>query len=127
MSEKKLYQNIKKNWKFYIERIEPKNEIGIPDIHLVNANSSDIFVELKYLENKFREVVLPIKKTQFIWHAKYSGKHAFMLFQVEERYYLFRKGQVFSLRGKVKWHKFCELALIDADNIKKISNFLSEL
>jgi hypothetical protein len=127
MSEKKLYQDFKKSWKFYIERIEPKNEIGIPDVHLVNNSKVDIFMELKYLPKKFQAVVLPIKKTQFIWHSKYPGKHAYMLFQIADRYYLFRKGDVFNLRGKVTWQSFYNLSITDSTEIFRISSYLENL
>lgn len=124
MSEKKLYQDFKEVWPFYIERIEPKNEIGIPDCHLVNKRKVDIFLELKYMNKKFKEAVLPIKKTQFIWHAKYSGNNSYMLFQVEDDYFLFKRSSVIFLKGRVNYSKFIELSIANTKRIEVIVDIL---
>lgn len=126
MSEKKLYQDFKKQWRYYIKRLELKNEVGISDCHLTNENEIDIFLELKYMEKKFKEATLPIKKTQFIWHAEYSGRNAYMLFQVGNEYFLFKKSSVAYLKGKVNWNDFVDFSIIKTKEIKNIIKFLED-
>lgn len=125
MSEKKLYQNFKKHWKYYIERIESKNESGIPDLLLVDNNSQIMFVELKYIVKKFSKTVLPIKKTQFIWHRNITATMSYMLFQIENKYYIFFSCDVFNLRGSISWKKFQETSYFQSDEIEDIVNWLN--
>jgi len=124
MSERKLYQDLKSIWKFYMKKMPDAD--GIPDCHLVNGNKQDIYLELKKMDRKFRECLLPIKKTQFIWHAEYSGKNAYMLFQVGDRYYLFKKSNVMKLRGKITWSAFLDACTIDAESLLVIARFLED-
>lgn len=127
MSEKKLYQYFKKHWQNYIERIEPKNESGIPDLLLLNWTKTVLFVELKYLEKPFKESVLPIKKTQFSWHHKYSssgGKNGFFLFQVKNSYYIFRSEDISCLKGKISWQVFNKLSFYMSKDMYDIVDFL---
>lgn len=97
---------------------------GIPDCHLVNGHKQDIYLELKKMDRKFREAMLPIKKTQFIWHADYSGRSAFMLFQVGDRYYLFKKSSVMKLRGKITWSAFIAECMLESDLLEVIAKHL---
>lgn len=127
MNEKKLYEHFKKHWTSYISRVETKRDDGRPDVHLVNNKEQDIFLELKSVDKKFKEAVLPIKKSQFIWHKEYSGRNAYMLFRVEDDFFLFRKGHIFNLRGKVKWTDFKNLAVVECKDIARICNYLQAI
>lgn len=128
MSEKKLYNQLKNNWKYYIERIEPKDtSFGIPDCHLVNVNRNDIFIELKYLKKAFKNKNLPIKKSQFLWHAKYKGRHSFMLFGIDKCFYLIHSSQVKYLRSKIEFKTLVDNSLIFDKDIHKIIILLEKL
>lgn len=127
MNEKRVWKKFSDAWKFYAKRIELKNEVGMPDCHLVNGNKVDIFLELKNIERRFIDAALPIKQTQFIWFAEYKGKHAYMLFRVGEDYYLFAQNSVKHLRGKVKFNKFESIAILSSKNISDVSDYISRL
>lgn len=122
MSERKLYQDLKSCWKHYMKKMPDAD--GIPDCHLVNGKKQDIYLELKQMNRKFREALLPIKKTQFIWHADYSGRCAFMLFQIGNRYYLFKKSSVMKLRGKVNWNSFTAECILETDLLPVVAEYL---
>ena len=122
MSERKLYQDLKECWKYYMKKMPDAD--GIPDCHLVNGNKNDIYLELKQMDRKFREAMLPIKKTQFIWHAEYSGRNAYMLFQVGNEYCLFKKSSVMKLRGKITWSAFISECILETDSLEAIARFL---
>lgn len=124
MSERKLYQDLKDIWKFYMKKMPDAD--GIPDCHLVNGNKNDIYLELKTMDRKFREAMLPIKKTQFIWHAEYSGRCAFMLFRIGTDYFLFKKSSVIKLRGKITWKTFIDECLFKTNSLKVIAEFLED-
>lgn len=127
MSESKLYHDFKKQWKLYIKRIETKLDDGMPDVHLINTNELNIFLELKYLPKMFIKRVLPIKKSQFIWHANYAGKHNYMLFQVEDHYFLFKKKNILQLRGEVGYGRFCSLAEVHTKKLFIIIKYFEEI
>lgn len=93
MSESKLYKNLKKEWlkykNSYCSRVETKFEDGRPDLHLANQNSKDFFIELKYLNKKFLNKKIPIRKSQFIWFHQYTGSiESFFLIQVEKSFFV---------------------------------------
>ena len=124
MNEKKLYQNLKKHWTGYLKRIELKNEVGIPDCHMISSRKDDIFLELKFMGKEFKSSKLPIKNTQFIWFAEYAGRNAFMLFQVAEKYFLFSSRGVKHLKGKVEFEKFEKAAIKTTGSIKDMVDYL---
>lgn len=128
MSEKNLYNQLKNNWKHYIERIEPKDtSFGIPDCHLVGPNQNDIFIELKYLKKAFKNKILPIKKSQFLWHAKYKGRCAFVLFKIENCFYVIHSSQIKHLRGKIEFKILVDNSIVFDKDIKKIIILLEKI
>lgn len=90
MLEKDLRKKFKKHWgNRYFKRIENNVDWGVPDIWLHNGEC-DIYVELKYLAKKFKNKKLHFKESQRNWFLKYPG-FAYVLFQVEDVYYIFDK------------------------------------
>lgn len=126
MSESKLYNSFKKNWKNYLRRIESSSVgKGIPDCHLVNEKQNDIFLEFKFLPKKFIEKKLPIKKSQIIWFLEYKGKFAFMLFEIDKTYYLFDKTKIFTISQKISWLSFEAQAIIKSKNVQTVTNYIN--
>jgi hypothetical protein len=128
MSEKNLYSQFKRNWKHYINRIEPASFCeGIPDCHLVNEKQNDVFLELKFLPKKFKNKKLPIRQSQIHWFINYKGKFAFMLFKIDNFYYLFDKSKIFEISGKILWSKFEQEALKKEEKVQNIIKYLNSL
>lgn len=126
MSESNLYKQLKNNWRWYIRRYETALiGAGLPDCQLVNEHQREIWLELKFLPKKFMDKKLPIKDSQFIWFIDYKGKHAFMLFKVEEDFFLFERKDVIKLKNKIKFMDFCTLATLRTNKIKTVCEYLS--
>lgn len=104
MSEKKLYQKFKKEWlkykNSYVSRVETKFEDGRPDLHIANQFHVDFFIELKFMNKKFRNKKLTIRNSQFVWFYKYTGKiESFFLFEIENEFYVLSRNK---LKEKLK-------------------------
>lgn len=132
MSEKKLYQNFKKEWlkykNSYCSRVETKFEDGRPDLHVVNQNRVDFFIELKYLKIKFKNKKLPIRNSQFHWFYRYNGQIcSFFLFQIDKEYYVLSQKK---LKEKIKefsramtFEYFCD----NCDKPESLKNIIKSL
>ena len=135
MSEHNLYKAFKKNWEAYIKRIENKEayikrienniDYGMPDIWLRNpARKKDIFVELKFLDNKFKKKKLHFRNTQRNWFSEYDG-NAFVLFQVDNDYYIF-DNTIFSAMDidfSISFEDFEKTALFKFSDIKEACDY----
>ncbi|MFT6841385.1 MAG: hypothetical protein ACJASR_000145 [Psychroserpens sp.] len=128
MSESNLYKSFKKNWKSYLQRIEPANiGDGFPDCHLVNENKNDIFLELKFLPKKFINKSLPIRNSQVKWFLNYKGRFAFVLFKIDKSFYLFDKSKIFIISRKILWSSFEQEALLKRMDMQSIVKYLNSL
>ena len=126
MSEANLYKQLKSNWKFYIKRYETALiGAGLPDCQLVNDKQREIWVELKYLPKAFVDKKLPIRDSQFIWFLEYKGKHAFLLFKIENELFLFKRSDIILLKNKIKYADFCKLACLRSSKIKDVCEYLN--
>jgi len=124
MKEKDLYQKFKKAWPYYINRIEPKGESGIPDMHLYNGR--DVFVELKLADatGKHKNIVeIDVRRSQHIWHKKYPGK-SFLLVSMDNFFYLFTKDRIEFIRNRMELNVFQSLYILKTKDMKRIIEFL---
>ena len=125
MSEDKLYQKFKNLWPCYINRIHISKHIGFPDIHLVNEHKNDVLLELKFLKNDFKNRKLSISDSQIAWHARYTGQRAFMLFEIENKYYLIRGDKITHLKQKITKNDFINCcSVFEQNNLKTIVDFI---
>lgn len=129
MSESNLYKQFKNNWlPGYIQRYESSGiGSGTPDVHLVNDNKNDVFVELKYEKKPFRCKKLKIRESQIIWFIRYKGKFAYFLYKVDKTFYLFEKEKVYILKNKLDWKSFEECSLLVSNKLINIVNFLKKI
>lgn len=129
MSESNLYKQFKNNWlPGYIQRYESSGiGSGTPDVHLVNDNKNDVFVELKFEKKPFRAKKLKIRESQVIWFIRYKGRFAFLLYKIDKNFYLFEKEKILILKDKISWIDFETNALLITEKIKEIVNYLKKI
>lgn len=129
MSESNLYKQFKNNWlPRYIQRYESSGiGSGTPDVHLVNDNKNDVFVELKYERKPFRAKKLKIRESQVIWFIRYKGRFAYILYKIDKTFYLFDKEKILKLKDKIEWKDFESYSLLITEDIKNIILFIKKL
>ena len=119
--EKDLYKEFKKHWNHYIERIEPKGiGKGTPDVVL--CKTKEIRLELKVIKY-FDCKKLPIRESQKLWFIKYPG-NAFILFKVDDCFYLFKKDCINELCNKIEFKRFMIISCAMTNDICNIVKYL---
>jgi hypothetical protein len=126
-----LYKDFKNKWTLYFRDIIPAEENGIPNLHLVNRKSNDIFIQTICLDNQFKKIKLPIKKAQVKWHTEYKGKNSYFLFRIKTpqdiQYYLFKSRKIVHLMNEINFKFFEQEALIKENRLDYIVNFLEDV
>lgn len=132
MNESKFYKKFKKIWmqykNSYCSRVETKFEDGRPDLHLVNQNGIDFFVELKFIKKRFINKKLPLRTSQIIWFFKYNGGvRSFVLIQIGDEFFTIEQKKI--KEDPKKFHQ--KIKFSDFQNIseKKINleNLINEI
>jgi len=125
--EKDVYKLIRKHWRGYIERIEPKYRGGIPDVLMVNKQQFPFFLELKKAEREINSMTVRIKirKSQILWFMAYPSK-AFMLIELNEKFFVIDKINVPKLRESISIQELKDLASIETDQMNQVIRYLDQ-
>lgn len=120
--EKQLYAVLKKHWKYYIERIEPKYKGGIPDV-LVDVNMKSMFIELKVGSKENDKLKIKIRTSQRLWHKKYTGE-SYLLVAVDDIFYLVDKNDISTVVDGMGFQEFEETASCLSPNMADIAMWI---
>lgn len=125
MKEKDIYKAIRKAWRGYLKRIEPKYQGGIPDILIVNKQLIPFFLELKQAESTKEGLVkIEIRLSQILWFMEYPAK-AFLLAYMNGQYYVFNKEKVPLLKDALTVKQFQDLANLVTNQMNKVVKYLA--
>lgn len=109
-NEKDLWRLVKESLRgdFYMERVEPKNECGYPDVHLVRRGTGEeSALELKIGSTSsrstpamvVRRILRPTQITAFVDYRMNGGRRRFLLFadKREKSFYFWDTKQIYQI------------------------------
>jgi len=119
--EKEVYKALRKVWRGFIDRVEPKYKGGIPDLLMVpKAIDRPFFLELKVAElTETGLVKITVRPSQILWFMKYPST-AFLLAYLKGEYYLFQKDKVPALNQSLTAGQFRALAALRTEHLNDI-------